>query len=316
MEAVKAMFYGFRDRADCVGRGAHQMGLVQFDNEIEQLLDLRPRLDRFETIVDDIEKRGQTAIYSSVIEAAQMLQGHFDKDSKADLRILVLTDGQNNAGATPEQALEAAGSIGAVVDAIIVGNRPDSSLRKIVNATGGECCQINDLGEGFELLEAEGVVSLKARRGGADKPAFRPPTRVDFGSICEKSITQGAQVQRAVGLADDLAKKKVMSVDKVKDDAGTSSNGRNSPSTRRLLGELKKVASGADDVWMHSGEGIHVFPADDNLNFWRALIEGPKDSPFENGVFVLNIIIPEAYPMGAPNVTFETPVYHCNVTDW
>jgi ubiquitin-protein ligase len=316
MEAVKAMFYAFRDRVEIVGRGTFQMGLVQFDNEIERLLDLTPRLDRFEAIVDDMEKRGQTAIYSSIIEGARMLEGYFEQDGQADLRILVLTDGQSNAGASPEEALTAAGKIGAIVDAIIVGNRPDSNLRKIVNATGGECYQINDLGEGFELLEAESVVSLKARRGGAAKPAFKPPARVDFGSIGEKSITMGANVKSAALVPDDLKKATVVSVDAIKDDAVASSGGsRASASTRRLLMELKKVSSGDDSVWQHSKEGIHIFPAPDNLGFWRVLMEGPADSPFAGGVFVINVVITDAYPLKAPQITFETPVYHCNVSD-
>jgi len=56
MEAVKAMFYAFRDRVDSIGRGTHQMGLVQFDSQVDRLLDLTPQLDRFEAIVDDMEK--------------------------------------------------------------------------------------------------------------------------------------------------------------------------------------------------------------------------------------------------------------------
>lgn len=67
MEAVKAMFYAFRDRVESMGRGAYQLGLFQFDNQVEQLLDLTPELDRFESIVDDMQKRGQTAIYSAII---------------------------------------------------------------------------------------------------------------------------------------------------------------------------------------------------------------------------------------------------------
>merc|ERR1719296_106438 len=322
MEAVKAMFYAFRDRADTMGRGTHQMGLVQFDTEVERLLDLTTRLDRFEAIVDDMEKRGQTAIYSSIVEAARMLQPHFEQDGQADLRILVLTDGQNNAGASPEEALSAAGSIGAVVDAIIVGHRPDSNLRKIVNATNGECYQINDLGEGFELLEAESVVSLKARRGGAAKPPFAPPARVDFGVIGEKTITKGTQVKAAVAVSSELTKKAVVSVHKMAaSDADASgsgpaaANGRSAPSARRLVMELQKVSQGDASVWYHSGEGIHIFPAGDDLGFWRALIEGPSGTPFEGGVFLLNVVIPEAYPLSPPKITFETPVYHCNVSD-
>lgn len=312
MEAVKAMFYAFRDRIESMGEGSHQLGLIQFDNRVEQMLDVTSRLDRFESIVDDMEKRGQTAIYSSIVEAASMLGRHFSPESETDLRILVLTDGQNNIGALPEEALEAANKIGAVVDAIIVGNNPDANLRKIVNATDGECYQISSLGEGFELLEAEGVVSLRARRGGGDKPPFKKREAMNFNSISQKTMTQGVAVQRAPALAPDLAAKAVVDIASIHKAPETSIS---SSCAKRMMAELKKVASGAADIWMHSGEGVHVFPAPDNLQFWRALIEGPPGSPFEGGVFAVNVIVPDNYPFSPPRMAFETPIYHCNVND-
>jgi len=313
MEAVKAMFYAFRDRVECMDSGTHQLGLIQFDNKVEELLDVTSRLDLFETIVDDLKKGGQTAIYSAIVEAVNMLSKHFVAETSTDLRILVLTDGQNNIGHTAEEALKAANSIGAVVDAIIVGGTPDANLRRIVSATEGECYQISSLGEGFELLEAEGVVSLRARRGGTEKPPFKLRETVSLGSIAEKSMTQGTAVQRAPVLAPDLATKAVVDITSI--DMNISASSIRGSAAKRVLMELKQVASGSAGVWMHSGEGVHVFPAPDNLQFWRALIEGPPGSPFEGGVFALNVIIPENYPFSPPKITFETPIYHCNVND-
>jgi ubiquitin-protein ligase/Mg-chelatase subunit ChlD len=315
MEAVKAMFYAFRDRVENVGKGSHQIGLLQFDDKVETLLDATPRLELFEAIVDDMERRGMTAIYSAVTEAASMLEKTFLKDPQVDLRVLVLTDGQSNIGVTPASALEAVNSIGAVVDAIIVGNSPDANLRKIVTATGGECYQIGSLGEGFELLESEGVVSLKARRGGTEKKTFKRPEMIDFTSIVEKTMTRGTAVQRAPVLAPDFAKKKVVNLASMDQSSVPVPSGANGASMKRLMMELKQVASGTEKVWMHSGEGIHVFPSPDAINFWRVLIEGPSGSPFEGGVFALNAIMPSDYPFSAPKITFETPVYHCNVSD-
>jgi len=309
MEAVKAMFYAFRDRVESMGVGAYELGLLQFDDRVEQLMDVSSSLNLFETIVDDMEKRGMTAIYSSIVEAAEMLKRRYSRDSKTDLRILVLTDGQNNTGASPEQALDAANEINATVDAIIVGDSPDANLRRIVAATEGECYQIGSLGEGFELLEAESVVSLKARRGGIEKPAFKPRPRVELSRVSEKTITQGTAVQRAPVLAPDLANQKVVDVKKM----GELSVVATSASVKRILAEIKKVSTG--ECPATSGKGIHVFPAPDNLHFWRALIEGPSDSPFAGGVFALNVLLPSDYPLSAPKITFETPIYHCNVSD-
>jgi len=210
-----------------------------------------------------------------------------------------------------------------VVDAIIVGDRPDANLRKIVTATGGECYQISDLGEGFELLEAEGVVSLRARRGDVPKPPFQRRPAVDYGMIAEKQLTKGTAVQRVPVLASGYAQKQCVdiaslansNVDTSLNNASIHSQANNAACAKRILKELKQLASGSENIWMHSGEGIHVFPAEDTLNFWRALIEGPAGSPFEGGVFALNVVIPDNYPFHAPTITFETPIYHCNMSD-
>ena len=82
-----------------------------------------------------------------------------------------------------------------MIDAILVGDSPDANLRKLVTATGGECFQISSLGAGFELLENEGVVSLRARRGGVPKPPYvRPAAPVDLAGTQEKAFTRTAEL--------------------------------------------------------------------------------------------------------------------------
>jgi hypothetical protein len=43
------------------------------------------------------------------------------------------------------------------------------------------------------------------------------------------------------------------------------------------------------------------------------VILGPEGSPFEGGVFKLELFLPEDYPMSAPKVRFITKIYHPNI---
>lgn len=40
---------------------------------------------------------------------------------------------------------------------------------------------------------------------------------------------------------------------------------------------------------------------------------GPKETPYENGLFLLYAQFPGDYPFKAPEVRFITPIYHCNM---
>lgn len=44
----------------------------------------------------------------------------------------------------------------------------------------------------------------------------------------------------------------------------------------------------------------------DRLDFLRAMIVGPPDTPYEDGFFFFEITIPETYPFQPPAVVFKT----------
>ncbi len=56
--------------------------------------------------------------------------------------------------------------------------------------------------------------------------------------------------------------------------------------------------------------GISATPYQDNLRYFAVAIEGPSDSPYERGVFQLELFLPSDYPMAPPKVRFLPSLLH------
>ena len=59
--------------------------------------------------------------------------------------------------------------------------------------------------------------------------------------------------------------------------------------------------------------GIYAEPSETNARHFFVKIAGPADSPYEGGLFALELFLPEEYPLVAPKVLFRTKIYHPNI---
>jgi len=75
---------------------------------------------------------------------------------------------------------------------------------------------------------------------------------------------------------------------------------------RRIVKETQRLLS-------EPAPGISATPYEDNLRYFNVIIAGPAQSPYEGGVFKLELFLPEDYPMAPPKVRFLTKIYHPNI---
>ncbi|KAK2181932.1 hypothetical protein NP493_376g03021 [Ridgeia piscesae] len=59
--------------------------------------------------------------------------------------------------------------------------------------------------------------------------------------------------------------------------------------------------------------GVSCWMKNDSIEQLEAQIVGPTGTPYEGGIFQLEIDVPERYPFEPPKIRFVTPVYHPNI---
>eukprot|EP00833_Pecoramyces_ruminatium_P017486 jgi/Orpsp1_1/1191518/evm.model.d7180000086561.1 len=78
----------------------------------------------------------------------------------------------------------------------------------------------------------------------------------------------------------------------------------------QLLSRMKREIQMLEEEPPH---GIYCWPSETNIRHLYAQIRGYEKTPYENGIFKLDIHIPDRYPFEPPHIQFKTPIYHPNV---
>jgi ubiquitin-conjugating enzyme E2 D/E len=79
------------------------------------------------------------------------------------------------------------------------------------------------------------------------------------------------------------------------------------------MSDVKRLQKELIDMQKDDTPNLSAGPVNDNLFEWEAVILGPIGTPYEGGVFNLNISIPSNYPFKPPTVIFKTKIYHPNI---
>ena len=75
------------------------------------------------------------------------------------------------------------------------------------------------------------------------------------------------------------------------------------PARRRLMKNVKRLQE--DHPY-----GVSGAPTENNIMLWQAVIFGPADTPFEDGIFQLTLEFSEEYPYKPPVIKFSPKCFN------
>ncbi len=79
------------------------------------------------------------------------------------------------------------------------------------------------------------------------------------------------------------------------------------------MSNLKRLQREYQEMQMDPPSNCSAGLVGESLYDWEATIIGPKDTPYEGGIFVVSVHIPCDYPFKPPLCRFKTKIYHPNI---
>jgi len=77
---------------------------------------------------------------------------------------------------------------------------------------------------------------------------------------------------------------------------------------------MRRVAKELADIQQDPTSHIFCESMGDDITHLRASFQGPPDTAYEGGTFIVDIKIPDQYPFRPPIMKFETKLWHPNVS--
>ncbi|CAD8106696.1 unnamed protein product [Paramecium primaurelia] len=305
MGVVKAFFNTFADRTMAYDL-KHVISLVYFDNRIIEKCSFTELFILFKDLVNKAQPNGKTNLYRALKYAEKSLLTFKKQYPKCLLRIIALTDGQDNDAYAldPIKVAESILQNQIILDSFVVSNNC-SDLKKITKATGGQCFSPQTIQEGLKLFEYETILqaSIRQKQNNITLKQLRDTFKLKNSQIEFDKVPIGINLPNEINQQSIHPQQLVQEI--IQDQTKLFQYASNN--------SLKRVIKEIMNYEQHPHPHIKIFPCQGNVSFWKIILLGPEQTPYEGGVFILYLQFDENYPNKPPNLRFLTPIYHCNI---
>ncbi|KAH7087509.1 hypothetical protein FB567DRAFT_346883 [Paraphoma chrysanthemicola] len=318
LDVLKQMFDAFINRLLAYNFQTH-IGLITFGTTASVSQDITNAVENFRHQLNNMSAKGDTAVWDSLALAHDQLQHYGDKYPTAKLRVICISDGEDNK--SKQNVVDVTSRLrrqNILVDSFCLGNALNDDLMTVSHLTGGYIFEPKTLDEAMAICELEPVLSSLER----------PETRSTSSSRSKESSSLRRFSKNPSLNSFRLASYEV-SVQRVSQDVFPKR--KEHPQLSESFVELGTFAkhsaqtrtdgnlrlSRIHSEIRNSGANPHpdydIYICEPNMGFWKVVMQGPPGSTYAGGAFMLYIDMGADYPMFAPTARFSTPIYHPNI---
>lgn len=316
-DEAKQVFRNVVSRLSAYHLNVH-VGLVIFGSKAEQEAQIYPISKEFKNKLENTQATDhRTSLFDALSVAHSRLVSHQEQypQSKMKLRIIALTDGEDNSSvSTAEETREMLYNDDIVLDSIVIGGSSSEDLFKISKYTGGYAFKPTSRMLLFQTFLLEPFLDILARpdivKIPLDDYESSLPKEADMTTIHDFPPCRPHQLQNGGFVSLDAATRQLagkssslLEISRM----SASAEPANRSTGRLFLDEMRLMIANP-----HSSMDVYVSEVD--MAFWKIVMSGPAFTAYSEGTFALFVHMTDTYPQKAPAVRFITPVLHPNVS--